>query len=633
MKKSLFKKFIAYRYRVIALPFLLSLPCMAQTGDAYSPYANTSPPMNVYWGDTHLHTTLSQDAGTTLFSDKGLSPEEAYRFALGETVTTFNGTKLRRQRPLDFLVIADHAENVGLNLGITQDDKTLLASEIGRKLIRAYKEAKETNNKDNFNNIFSEVYTEKNIGGQDFAASVWNRVTTLADQYNDVDNFTAFIGYEWTSWGSTPDVIAQLHRVVIFEDAAKHTQQFLPFSALDSGRPEDLWDYLSRYEHETGGDAIVIPHNGNLSNGDMFALNDSKGQPLSASYAAQRKRWEPLFEVTQIKGDSETHPFLSPNDEFADYETFRPFTEIKPLNHLRQYEYARSGLKLGLGQQSKLGVNPFKFGMIGSTDAHGSLSAVAENNFNGKGYFMEPSKERLAGYYIKGGEGYRSIPNWQLNAAGYAAVWAQENTRDSLFAAMKRKEVYASTGPRITLRFFGGWNYEADDAHRPDFANTGYTKGVPMGGDLTGSGGPKDKAPSFLIRAIKDPDGANLDRIQVIKGWHDSHGELHEKVYDVLVASEQPSGDKSAVNSTAHTVDIQNATYTNTIGKAEFAAVWKDPDFNKDELAFYYLRVLEIPTPRWPAYDAKVFNLKNLPKEIPMITQERAYSSPIWYTP
>jgi hypothetical protein len=611
---------------------------LTEAEEAYSPYADTSPPMNVYWGDTHLHTTLSQDSGTTLFTDKGLSPEDAYRFALGETITTFNGTKLRRQRPLDFLVIADHAENIGLNLGITQDDKKLLASEVGQKLVRAYRQAKESNDKEIFNNIFYKRYSnafgsEKNIGGQEFSVSVWNKITSLADQYNDVDNFTAFIGYEWTSWGATPDVKAQLHRVVIFKDAAKRTQQFLPFSALDSSQPEDLWDYLSRYEHETGGDAIIIPHNGNLSNGRMFALSDSKGQPLSPSYAAQRNRWEPLFEVTQIKGDSETHPFLSPNDEFADYETFRPFSEIKPLNHLRQYEYARSGLKLGLGQQSKLGVNPFKFGMIGSTDAHGSLSAVAENNFNGKASFMEPSKERLAGYYMKGGEKYRSIPNWQLNAAGYAAVWAQENSRASIFAAMKRKEVYASTGPRITLRFFGGWNYETDDAHRPNFAHTGYTKGVPMGGDLTGSDGLKNKAPSFLIRAIKDPDGANLDRIQVVKGWHDSAGELHEKVYDVQVANDHQSSGKSAANPLGHTVDIQNATYTNTIGKAEFSAVWKDPDFNKDDLAFYYLRVLEIPTPRWPAYDAKVFKLQDLPKEIPMITQERAYSSPIWYTP
>ena len=379
------------------------------------------------------------------------------------------------------------------------------------------------------------------------------------------------------------------------------------------------------------GEVIAIPHNSNLSNGIMFSVTDENGLPLNKDYAVLRKRWEPLMEVTQIKGDSETHPALSPKDEFADYGTWDGwFTWKKEAGwkERKKSEYMRSALGLGLAEKARIGINPFKFGVIGSTDAHTSLSTADDNNFWGKFSIYEPSKYRASP------DNYEDNPEdafrWGSVASGYAAVWAQDNTRESLFAAMKRKEVYASTGPRITVRFYGGWDFQQSDAYRPGLARTGYEKGVPMGGDITAA--PKDKAPSFLIRAVKDPDGANLDRVQLIKGWHDSNGELHEKIYNVALSGNRqdkgPDTDK-----VGNTVDISDASYTNTIGDPELAVVWTDPDFDKDEPAFYYLRVLQIPTPRWTAYDAKYFKLKNIPDEVPMIGQERAYSSPIWYTP
>ena len=377
---------------------------------------------------------------------------------------------------------------------------------------------------------------------------------------------------------------------------------------------------------------MAIPHGSNVSNGDMFALADSYGEPLSPSYAKTRSRWEPLLEVTQIKGDSETHPVLSPSDEFADYETWNSWPHNlkqrgldKPWadwsdeeKHKKRFEYARSALKLGLEKQFELGINPFKFGLIGSSDAHTSLSMMRESNYGGRNSIPdEPSEERIERFFN--------------SAAGYAGIWASENTREALFAAMKRKETYATTGPRMTVRFFGGWDYQKNDVFKSDMAAIGYEKGVPMGGDLTKA--PNGQSPRFLIRAVKDPDGANLDRVQVIKGWHDKNGELHEKIYNVALSGKRKENWRGKVKAVGTTVDVGGASYTNTIGDPELAVVWTDPDFNKDELAFYYVRVLEIPTPRWTAYDAKLFNLKDIPKEVPMVIQERAYTSPIWYSP
>ena len=389
---------------------------------------------------------------------------------------------------------------------------------------------------------------------------------------------------------------------------------------------------MSDYENKTRGEAIAIPHNGNVANGLMFPLSNIQGKPLSTSYAKTRSRWEPLYEVTQIKGDGEAHPALSPNDEFADYETWNSWDgwtmegiKTQGWQERKKSEYARSALKLGLGQQVKLGVNPFKFGMIGSTDSHTSLATADENNYWGKLSLYEPSQYRATqprtGIVASG---------WEMASSGYAAVWAEENTREAIFSAMKRKEVYATTGPRMTVRFFGSFDYQSSDAFKPGLAKIGYSKGVPMGGDLTNA--PMGKSPNFLIRAVKDPDGANLDRVQVIKGWLDKKGKLHEKIYNVAL-SDGRKEKHGKVRPVGNTVNVQDASYTNSIGDPELAVVWKDPDFNQDELAFYYVRVLEIPTPRWTAYDAKYFGIKDIPEEVPMITQERAYTSPIWYTP
>ena len=596
--------------------------------DSYSPFAKEPHPTNVYWGDTHVHTNMSLDGGDYLDPmGIGLSSDDAYHFAQGKPIMAHNGMEFRLQRPLDFLVIADHAENMGMHQGIISYNSVLMKSEEGRRLRTKYEAAKGDSEK--LLELYSEIQKAHGLygsvaGGNAFRYSVWNEVTINAERHNKPGKFTAFIGYEWTSHDSN------LHRVVILKDNAKRAQFFLPFSQYDSKKPEDLWAYLSDYERETHGDAIAIPHNGNLSQGNMFNLIDSEGEPLDRAYAQNRSRWEPLYEVTQIKGDGETHPLLSPNDEFADFETWLGIDEKKPENSYRKYEYARSALKFGLGQQVKLGVNPFKFGMIGSTDTHTSLSSVGENNFIGKGSWAEPSPERVTIEYPFG-EKARVIHGWSFNAAGYAAVWATQNTREALFEAMKRKEVYATTGPRMTVRFFGGWDYDKDDALKPDLAKIGYSKGVPMGGDLTNA--PKGKSPNFLIRAVKDPDGANLDRVQVIKGWHDKNGELHEKIYNVALSDNRRENCRGKVKPVGTTVDIKNVSYTNTIGDPELAVVWTDPDFNKNELAFYYVRVLEIPTPRWTAYDAKFFGLKEIPKEVPMITQERAYTSPIWFSP
>lgn len=603
----------------------------------YSPYVDKSYPTDVYWGDTHLHTNESVDV-----SPEARTPETAYLFARGGEVTASNGVPFKLQRPLDFLVIADHAENLGLKLAIVEKDNLLMKTPEGRALYRTYEEAKGRSDEKNlqgfFRSILSKYGFEKKLeDGDSLLESAWNKVGETADKYNDPGKFTAFIGYEWTSWGTTSWMkvtagqVTNLHRVVIFKDDAEIAGKIRPFSSLDSSDPEDLWEFLESYESSTGGEVLAIPHNGNLTFGGMFATDTLTGKPVDQDYSRRRNRWEPLFEVTQNKGDSETHPFLSPTDEFADYETWT--VALKPLNTRRKYEYARSALKLGLNQQAKLGVNPFKFGMIGSSDAHGGLSAVAENNYAGKAEFMEPSPGRSRKVWVTETDDYREIPNWRMNAAGYAAVWAEENTRESLFAAMKRKEVYASTGPRVRLRFFGGWDYSDDNAFSPDLARIGYEGGVPMGGDLTEA--PKGKAPKFLIRAVKDPDGANLDRVQVIKGWRSKNGELHEKVYDVALSDGRKIRSNKRSKPVGSTVDIEDASYINTIGDPELAVVWEDPDFDTEELAFYYVRVIEIPTPRWTAYDAKFFNVprNEIPKEIPMVIQERVYSSPIWYSP
>ena len=590
----------------------------------YSPYVEDHFPNRVYFGDTHLHTSWSTDAGMV---GATLGPDEAYRVSRGETVTAYSGWKVKLIRPLDFLVVADHSENLGLADFIRRSDPILLANKTGKKWHDMNKAGK------GYDAFLEWLRSDKEdlIKEPRMMLSVWAKVVANADKYYQPGVFTTFHGFEWTSM---PDG-NNLHRVVIFRDGGDKTSQVLPYSMYDSVDPEDLWKYLAGYEKKTGGQVLGIPHNGNLSNGLMFDVETyTTKKPIDKAYAEIRSRYEPLYEVTQMKGDAESHPLLSPDDEFADFENLDAGNisgKVAKTPDMLPKEYGRSALKEGLRQEQKLGVNPFKFGMIGSTDAHGGIpSSREENNFS-KAHIAEPSADRAKHFLIKGAKPELSIMVKDLGASGLAAVWARENTRESIWDAMSRKEVYATTGTRLKVRVFGGWDFKANEVHRPDFATQGYARGVPMGGDLTDA--PSGKAPSFMIRALRDADGANLDRVQIIKGWLDKKGETQEKIYDVAVSDDRAiDANGRCKTPVGSTINIEDASYTNTIGEPFLAAYWTDPDFDPRQRAFYYVRVIEIPTPRWTAYDAKFFNVK-MPEGTKMTVQDRAYTSPIWYTP
>ena len=597
--------------------------------EGYSPYAGKNFPTRVLWGDTHLHTKLSLDArafGVTL------GPEEAYRFARGDEITTTHGERIRLSRPLDWLVVSDHSDALGAmdevvagNEQLLQDPKAkdwhdrIAAG--GDTALAATMEIIET-----FAGITGEkipaVLVEEN-----FVRSVWERFLNTAEEYNDPGRFTAFIGYEWTSTEGGNN----LHRNVIYRDGAEQARAMLPYTTAESFNPEDLWKWMASYEQASGGKVLALAHNGNVSNGLMFPeINPETGEILSKGYAETRMRWEPIYEVTQIKGDGESHPFLSPNDEFAGYDTLWDKGNLGPVpkkKQMLQYEYAREALKNGLRLEQAIGVNPFKFGMVGSTDSHTGLATAEEENFFGKHSGKEPHKGRMN--KLVGEFGDIRYYGWEQVSSGYAAVWATENTREAIWDAMKRKEVYATTGPRMTVRFFGGYDFDARDAQLRDPGLIGYSKGVPMGGDLKAEGG---KAPSFLVAALKDPYSGNLDRVQIVKGWLDGDGRTHEKVYDVAWSDDREPGADGKLPPVGNTVDVANASWTNTIGASELISVWQDPDFDPMQRAFYYARVIEIPTPRWSTYDAQRFG-ESVEDQIPLTTQERAYTSPIWYTP
>jgi hypothetical protein len=596
----------------------------------YSPYLYQSYPNRVFWGDTHLHTSYSTDAGMV---GNRLGPDEALRFAKGEKVISSTGLPARLIRPLDFLVVADHAENLGLTPMIEASDPALLRDPMGKKYHDLVKSGKGWDAYQLWKKSGAEL--KDSMPNPKLQAKAWNQIIDAVDQHNQPGVFTAFHGFEWTS---TPD-LRNLHRVVIFRDDAEAARQVIPFSIFDAVDPEKLWDYLEAYERKTGGQALAIPHNGNLSQGLMFSVERFSGGPIDAAYAQRRMRWEPLAEVTQMKGDGETHPMLSPNDEFADYYTWDKgdfgLNPKKP--EMLQYEYARSALKLGLQQGRKLGVNPFKFGMIGATDSHTSLSSTREENFFGKFAGAEPATEAryldLVSQDLRpDGDGSLNVYHWESTASGLAGVWARENTREAIWDAMARKEVYASTGTRMLVRVFAGWDFKPEEVHRPDFAEQGYQRGVPMGGDL--SAAPDGAAPRFMVRALRDPDGANLDRIQIVKGWVDESGKAQERIFDIAVSDgREIDKDGRCTTPVGDTVDVANATFTNTIGDAVLAAYWEDPTFDPKQDAFYYVRVLEIPTPSWIAHDEKVFGKRDAPDEALRKQQERAYTSPIWYTP
>jgi Protein of unknown function (DUF3604) len=603
------------------------------TKPLYSPYAGRNFPTRPLFGDTHLHTSFSFDAG--MFGAR-LGPVDAYRFARGEEVTSSSGQRARLSRPLDFLVVADHSDFMGLAPDFLGGKPEVLADPTARRWYDLIREGK-------VGQAFNELLplygagkmpaTMQYLPGSPGYRSAWQATIQAAEQANDPGRFTAFIGYEWTSNTGGNN----LHRNVIYRDGSAKASQIEPYTTFapqGSDDPRDLWKWMSAYEQKTGGRLLAIAHNGNMSNGRMFPLIEPvSGGKLDKDYAQTRLKWERLYEATQMKGDGETHPFLSPNDEFAAFNRWDRANldgSVVKKPEMLEFEYARSALKNGLKLEAELGVNPFKFGLIGSTDAHNSLAAVEEDNFFGKMVTAEPNPMRWEHPFIKNPKTGVTIMGWETQAAGYAAVWAQENTRESIFDAMQRRETYATTGPRMAVRLFGGWDFDANDASARNPAAIGYSKGVPMGGDL--SAAPAGKAPTFLVAALRDPIGANLDRYQIVKGWLDAKGELQEKVYDVSWSGDRKPGKDGKLAPVGSTVDVANATWTNTIGAPELIAVWKDPQFDAKQRAFYYGRVIEIPTPRWTAYDAKRFGAK-MPKEVPMTTTERAYTSPIWYTP
>ena len=597
----------------------------------YSPYAGRTYPTRPLFGDTHLHTSFSMDAGA--FGCR-LSPRDAYRFARGEEVTASSGQRARLSRPLDFLVVADHSDNMGFFPDLLAGNPSILADPTGRRWYDMVQSGKGADAAIEIIVAFSRGTFPMaifSLPGSPAYRSAWTETIRAAEDANDPGSFTAFIGYEWTSNTGGNN----LHRNVIFRDGANLARQVEPFTVYPpkgSDDPRELWKWMEAYEDRTGGDVLAIAHNGNLSNGIMFPLVESfSGKPVDRIYAESRARWERLYEATQIKGDGETHPFLSPNDEFAAYERWDKGNldlSVKKKPEMLEFEYARSALKNGLALEQKVGVNPYRFGMIGSTDAHSGLAAVEEENFFGKTTSSEPSPIRATHPFIKSENGV--IMGWEQTSSGYAAVWAVDNTREAIFDAMERRETYATTGPRMAVRLFGGYEFAAADATSRHPAVVGYRKGVPMGGDLGPA--PQGKAPTFLVAALKDPIGANLDRYQIVKGWLDAKGEVHEKLYDVAWSGDRKPGADGKVPAVGSTVDVGNATYTNAIGATELIAVWTDPDFDPAQRAFYYGRVIEIPTPRWTAYDVKYFGVQ-LPDEVPMTTQERAYTSPIWYRP
>ncbi len=613
--------------------------------------ANAEDEMHLYWGDTHLHTSYSFDA--FLNGNYSVGPEMAYRWAKGQPVIhPKSRARVQLQEPLDFLVVADHAESIGVIRAINRGEAELpemgMIASIKRwfainKINDAIEDGKGSS-------AFVSFLPKEmaNPGGDPIAdpnyskpggilgetvpieQTAWDEIADAADKANDPGKFTAMIGWEWSS---IPTGV-NLHRVVLSPTDAETAKKFLPFGSDQSQYPEDLWDWLDKTEAETGAEFLAIPHNSNLSKGYMFAETTLKGHAITADYARRRVVREPIAEISQIKGDSETHPNVSPDDAFADFESYEfhiQRTASKFGYPATSADYIRGALKTGLKIEQDVGVNPYKFGVIGSTDGHTGLSSAEEDNFMGKiARISIPEKKReLVAARTK--VGAPSATGWNNSASGRAAVWAPENTREAIFNAFKRREVYGTTGPRMRVRFFGGWDFDALSADGDNIADVGYGGGVPMGSDLAPSSG-EGRAPEFLIQAVRDPSGANLDRVQVVKGWVTADGETHEKVYDVAWSGARKVGDDGQLAAVGDTVDRLTGKVANTIGAPELIKKWSDPDFDPSRRAFYYVRVLQIPTARHSFLDSLALGI-DVPEEGPVVIQERAYTSPIWYTP
>lgn len=601
-----------------------------QDDKVFSPYVGRTSPTMPLWGDTHLHTANSLDARAFGVI---LTPEDAFRFARGEEITASRGVRARLSRPLDWLVVSDHSDGMGTMNEIIAGNEALMAD----PQLKTWNARLNQGGKDALAATMEIITAFTGMGDipmpaaaldPAFVQTIWDQYVDTAESFNEPGKFTTIIGYEWTSTEGGNN----LHRNVLYRDGAAQAKRMLPYTTESSFNPEDLWKWMQRYEDETGGQVLALAHNGNLSNGVMFPVetNPATGKPLTGDYAATRARWEPLYEITQIKGDGETHPLLSTEDEFADYETWdrANLGPVLKQDWMLQYEYAREALKNGLKLEAMLGTNPYKFGLLGSTDSHTALATAQEDNFFGKHSGVEPEADRWK--HVVGEFGPNRVLGWEMVSSGLAAVWAESNTREAIFDAMMRKEVYATTGSRMTVRFFGGWQFNEADARTRLPADVGYAKGVPMGGEL--SAAPEGASPSFLVVALRDAYSGNLDRIQIVKGWLDTDGNTHERVYDAVWAGDRQPDAKGQLPAVGNTVDVATATFSNSIGAPELSTVWRDPDFDPSVPAFYYARVLEIPTPRWTAYEAVRYGVA-MDDEVPMTTQERAYTSPIWYSP
>lgn len=572
------------------------------------------------WGDTHLHTRNSADAFEDNRNNADL--ETAYRFARGLPVQhPRTGERIQADRPLDFLVVADHAEMMGVFPRLMEGDQQILGTEAGRQLYETYRtnpdaaftSTMKLDPHDTNSPLISQLHTPQ------IQQTSWERQIEAAERNNEPGVFTALIGWEWSS---TPNGVNQ-HRVVFTPAGGDVARQFLPLSNYDTMRPEDLWQFLRETRARTGADFVAIPHNSNISAGQMWTLDDTEGNPIDAAYARERAEWERVVEVTQYKGTSETHPSLSATDEFADFELRETMFggEAAPA---QGGSYARHGLLLGLAAQARTGINPFAFGLIGASDSHTGLSSQEESNFFGKtGADVLLAERRNNSLGLMG--------NWSVSAGGIAAVWADRNDRQSIYEAFRRREVYGTSGTRIALRVFGGYNFTPADTEAADFAQVGYRKGVPMGGELQRPS--RAIAPALLIQAVKEPGGANLDRVQVIKGWRTADGTLREKVYNVVWGGSGRLRADGSLAAVGNTVDLRTARYRNTIGAGELVTLWRDPDFDPGLQAFYYVRVLEIPTPRHQLFDLLALGMDPASSDLPLTLQERAWSSPIWYRP
>ena len=577
--------------------------------------AEKNPEKEAYFGQTHQHTSWSLDA--YILGNTVAGPAESYQFAMGKAIKHPAGFMVQLKRPLDFHGVTDHAEYVGM-LSLANDPKSPVSKlPIASKL--------KVHSPSDVMRIFQWMAGSLAKGEKiepllqpELTNEVWRNNTAIANQYYKPGTFTTFCAYEWTSMPGNQN----MHRNVFFKDCGKLPPA--PFSAIDSDKPEDLWTWLET-QRKQGNEALAISHNANLSNGLMFPVDvDSKGRPIDAAWAQQRMANEPLTEIKQVKGQSETNPGLSPNDEFANFEVMNYLIGLDNSFSKLQGSYIRQAYQNGLALQDTRGFNPYKMGVVGAGDSHNTATNYSQSNYFGDHGEVDATPEkRLAGTVASG------MNILQTGTSGLAGVWAEENTREALFAAMQRKEVFGTSGVRIKVRMFGGWEYPSDTLHARDWVKVGYARGVPMGGDLPEM---RSKAPQFIVQAVKDPDDGNLDRIQVVKGWT-KNGQIFEKIYDVAWSGDRKidpaTGKLPPVGST---VNIKDATYTNTIGSVELKTLWSDPEFDPSLNAFYYARVLQIPTPRWSTYDAKKLGILP-PSDVAAEIQERAWTTPIWYSP